>query len=773
MSAIGLSRLARAVVFVVLAFAATAAMLVLGPAFAESGGGGGADGVDGPDVVPTEHDFTKGEQFRCDDLGYEDFGARDLLDQSATLVGDVLVSWPFVMTSGGETFDVIASRPVLAAVIVKGGTTVLAYDYLGDLGHTINLDDGLHAPLKQDGSRYRDVSHIDFCFVDQLEVAKTAEPMIDRHVDWTIAKVVVPESTAGFAADRFDLHYEVTATKHVTMENPRVEGTITVTNPTPFEVEVTIQDFMVTTPLGAVMVMPVCPTTIVEVGDQLACAYNAALPEGTISGWNTTVVAVEGPTGVHGAMASASFDMADAAVVATGEPDEIMVDDSIGGTFGPTSQNDTFAYTHEVACPTEAADYVDGVRTDAVHNTAFVYVIGEDASIVETGDEASADVDLVCYLPSITKSVEATYGLSYDWTIDKQLLDATTGDWVDEGNVSIVDGDTGQLSFEIELLPTEGEVGHRIGGSITVVNPHPTAELTVEVTDQLTADGSLVAVDCGDGSAEMTIPPGESVMCSYGTDVDSQLEGSNTATATWTSNAGATESVSTTVDLSWQATASTGECVQLTDSLVPDVDGERCFDEAAGGVITIPYEIAVACPGAPELLVNGATLLTDAADPSTVVAEDAVEIAVTCVPLVTGCTHTIGYWRNHADPGSARYDPIWEEIGPDGPDTEFRNSGMSYLEVLSSPPRGDVWFILARQYIAAELNMKSGASKPTEVAEAMAAALELLQTNEPGTRIRGEHRDQFVELAELLDAYNNGIVGPGHCDSLVSDSDGD
>ena len=24
-------------------------------------------------------------------------------------------------------------------------------------------------------------------------------------------------------------------------------------------------------------------------------------------------------------------------------------------------------------------------------------------------------------------------------------------------------------------------------------------------------------------------------------------------------------------------------------------------------------------------------------------------------------------------------------------------------------------------------------------------------------------RDQFISLAETLDAYNNGLIGPGHC----------
>jgi hypothetical protein len=49
------------------------------------------------------------------------------------------------------------------------------------------------------------------------------------------------------------------------------------------------------------------------------------------------------------------------------------------------------------------------------------------------------------------------------------------------------------------------------------------------------------------------------------------------------------------------------------------------------------------------------------------------------------------------------------------------SSGKSWLEVLKTPPKGNAYYILAHQYIAAKLNILNGTSS-TEVDEAIAWA---------------------------------------------------
>jgi hypothetical protein len=110
-----------------------------------------------------------------------------------------------------------------------------------------------------------------------------------------------------------------------------------------------------------------------------------------------------------------------------------------------------------------------------------------------------------------------------------------------------------------------------------------------------------------------------------------------------------------------------------------------------------------------------------------------------------GCTLTQGYWKNHTD--------VWP--------TDGALCGQSWLESLNTPPAGgNAWFTLAHQWIAATLNRAAGASAPPEVLDALDEAEALLL----GCAIAVADRERAVLLGELLDAYNRGVVGPGHCD---------
>lgn len=131
-----------------------------------------------------------------------------------------------------------------------------------------------------------------------------------------------------------------------------------------------------------------------------------------------------------------------------------------------------------------------------------------------------------------------------------------------------------------------------------------------------------------------------------------------------------------------------------------------------------------------------------------------------------GCTLTIGYWKTHSEYGPARYDETWALLA-DGADTPFFLSGLSYYDALHTQPRGNAYFQLAQQYIGATLNGLSGASLPGEVVDALDDATALLETYSPADVAswrgnRGE-RPAFIELAGILDDYNNGLIGPGHC----------
>ncbi len=142
------------------------------------------------------------------------------------------------------------------------------------------------------------------------------------------------------------------------------------------------------------------------------------------------------------------------------------------------------------------------------------------------------------------------------------------------------------------------------------------------------------------------------------------------------------------------------------------------------------------------------------------------------VPCDDGCALTPGYWKTHSKYGPAPYDNTWALVDPNGEDSEFFDTGQNWYEVLWTEPKGgNAYYILAHAYIAAALNEANGASVPAEVAAAMDDAEILLDEYDGNPEsmddLKGktarEVRSEFIDTAELLDDYNNGIIGPGHC----------
>ncbi len=138
------------------------------------------------------------------------------------------------------------------------------------------------------------------------------------------------------------------------------------------------------------------------------------------------------------------------------------------------------------------------------------------------------------------------------------------------------------------------------------------------------------------------------------------------------------------------------------------------------------------------------------------------------VPCDGGCTLTQGYWKTHSVNGPAPYDDTWAQIGEG---TTFFQSGKSYYDVLWTPPAGNPYYILAHQYIAAELNQLNGASIPADVLDAFEDATAWFENH---IRPRPKQiRRYYLGGPRPSPQYNEGAVGPGHCDEDASISAGD
>ena len=147
---------------------------------------------------------------------------------------------------------------------------------------------------------------------------------------------------------------------------------------------------------------------------------------------------------------------------------------------------------------------------------------------------------------------------------------------------------------------------------------------------------------------------------------------------------------------------------------------------------------------------------------------------------------THGYWKTHSSHGPAPYDEEgWGNLGDvDGDgfleeaDEDFFDSGLTWYEVFwTSPKKGNAYFILAHQYMAAILNQLNGAGSPAGLAANLANAETLLDyydeapfnndipKNADNLLVIGtKDRAEAITIAGFLAAYNEGsLPGTSHC----------
>ncbi|MDO5681333.1 MAG: hypothetical protein Q4G46_00715 [Propionibacteriaceae bacterium] len=122
-------------------------------------------------------------------------------------------------------------------------------------------------------------------------------------------------------------------------------------------------------------------------------------------------------------------------------------------------------------------------------------------------------------------------------------------------------------------------------------------------------------------------------------------------------------------------------------------------------------------------------------------------------PVIESCTFTIGWYKNHTTQWPAGY----------APNDIFFTSGRTWLQVFNTPPRGDAYYILATQYMAATMNAADGGSHPEVVTDGLDRARDLLAAATPGQVSKADSAE-FTSLAATLDSYNNGELGVAHCD---------
>jgi hypothetical protein len=122
------------------------------------------------------------------------------------------------------------------------------------------------------------------------------------------------------------------------------------------------------------------------------------------------------------------------------------------------------------------------------------------------------------------------------------------------------------------------------------------------------------------------------------------------------------------------------------------------------------------------------------------------------------CTYTQGFWKNHPN---------------DWPVKNLILGSVSYtkaqlLLILGESVAGNGLVSLAHQLIAAKLNLAYGADSAAAFAAIISADALVGSLVVPPVGSGSLTTDQVSRLTQVLDDYNNGVTGPGHCPSVCA-----
>jgi hypothetical protein len=189
------------------------------------------------------------------------------------------------------------------------------------------------------------------------------------------------------------------------------------------------------------------------------------------------------------------------------------------------------------------------------------------------------------------------------------------------------------------------------------------------------------------------------------------------------------------------------------------------------GQFTVPNTASfTSTPGTTGLNSNTATPLTGSAS---------VTINVT-VPCPQGCTLTLGYWKTHnaSFHGGAPLDDNWNNVTPSKELSGFFTTSnsfpilgpntppFSWFDVFWTAPKGNAYYILSQQYMAAKLNYLNNAGQVAIVTSTIASAETFFSGagNTPTNWTNGTTtKSDLITWAGILGSYNEGTIGPGHC----------
>lgn len=693
---------------------------------------GGATYKDTADIAITNHSGHLGTQFGPNP------SATSLLPTSATVTNDTInvddtngSSWPF-SASGTVNYD---------------------------RTFTCNSDEGQQnntATIRETGQS--DSASVNVkCYA--LKVTKDAATAFKRTYNWKIDKSVTPATWDLFRGDSGTSAYSIAVTKDGHTDSDwTVNGHITVQNPAPMVATLnSVADVVAPAIAGAVDCGVTFPYALAA-GGTLACTYSANLPDGADRINTATATLQNTPSGTTGFSGTAAVKFGDPT---TEVNTTIHVDDSNGSSWS-FSDSGTVTYNKTFTCDADAGKH---------DNTA---------TIRETGQSASASVTVNCHALEVTKDATPSLKRTYHWTIDKSA---------DQSSLTLAINQAFLVNYSVSVgldktnYPPNGYVDtdFAASGNITVHNPAPVNATLNSLADVITGVGAA-SVSCN-VTFPYTLVAGGTLNCTYSASLPDTAQRTNTATATlqnynYASDGAATAGGSTdfsgtaSIDFATATINQVDRCINVTDTYAGTL-GTVCAGDAPK-TFTYSRSIGAYTTCGDRTVDNTATFTTNDTQ-ATGSASVTINIHVPC----QGCTLTIGYWKTHAGGVGMNADKVTpllpQSLGTSGGTKSIQvNTAALAVQLLSFKGSNNVFDAanginkLYAQLLAAKLNLANGADGSIVTATITAADAFLASNNSLSwSSLSKTQKNQVLGWLTILDNYNNGLVGPGHCSEEV------
>lgn len=363
--------------------------------------------------------------------------------------------------------------------------------------------------------------------------------------------------------------------------------------------------------------------------------------------------------------------------------------------------------------------------------------------------------------------------ITYDWSIEKT---------VSPGALTLARGESGEVTYRITATRHAAAEVETAGvrGTICVTNTGGVTTTGLAITDvveykkppAITEWTPFLTVTIG-VSAKPALGPGESYCYPYQIPfepISGVSQYRNRAIVTILNHSGhpgepfgpepkagfSLPSAPTEIQKDGSATVTDVEHCPSGFTCVPSETGPWTFTDS--GTVSFHKTITNqdACDTTSTL--HNIATLTESDTGETRTAEAVVHLTAPPCPVTVGCVLTQGFWKTHPN--------AW----PEGhhPNDPFFSSGKTWMQVLWTAPRGDAYYILAHQYIAAALNVAAGASMPPEVQTAFQEATAWFETHSPGVHASSPDGQTAIHLAEILAAFNEGKMGVPHCEEVAA-----